>query len=114
MPDTESRLYTVERDIKEIVDRLGKVEDKASGAWNTIREINGRMDKIEAKVETMERDVKELKVGQDKLYTIVKWVVKGTIILGAVILVTGLISLKNGSEVPEKVVEAILPIVKNI
>ena len=114
MPDTESRLYNVERDIKNIVDRLGKVEDKASGAWNTIREINGRMDKIEAKVETMEKDVKELKIGQDKLHETVKWVVKGLALLGAVILVTGIIALKNGSEVPEKVVEAILPLVKNM
>ena len=112
--DTDSRIYQCERDIKEIVDRLGKVEDKASGAWKTIGEINGRMDKIEAKVDGLEKDVKELKVGQERLHDTVRWVVKGLIVLGVIIMVTGLVALKNGSEVPQKVVEAVIPLLKGM
>ena len=49
--DTETRLYNLERDNADIRDRLGKVEDKAEGAWKTIKEtkedVGDLYDKIE-------------------------------------------------------------------
>ena len=65
--DIEQRVYTLEQDIKTLYDRMGKVEDKAAGAWNTIREINGRMDKIEKRMETVEADVKQIKSEQGSM-----------------------------------------------
>lgn len=65
--DIEQRVYTLEQDIKALYDRMGKVEDKAAGAWNTIREINGRMDKIEKRMETVEADVKQIKSEQGSM-----------------------------------------------
>lgn len=112
--DSDTRLYNCERDIKDIVDRLGKVEDKASGAWKTIAEVNSRMDKVEQKVDSLERDVKELKVGQQQTNKYMKWMFKGLLVMAAVILVTGLIALKNGSDIPEKVVDIIVPMIADI
>ena len=60
----EDRLQRLESSVESLSLRLGKTEDKASGAWNTIREINGRMDKMEKRIETMEADVKQIKSEQ--------------------------------------------------
>lgn len=62
--DLEQRVFTLETDIKHLFDRMGKVEDKAASAWNTIREVNQRMDKIEKRMETVEADVKQIKSEQ--------------------------------------------------
>lgn len=62
--DLEQRVFTLETDIKHLFDRMGKVEDKAASAWNTIREVNQRMDKIEKRMETVESDVKQIKSEQ--------------------------------------------------
>lgn len=110
--DLDSRVYQCERDIKEIVDRLGKVEDKASGAWNTIREINGRMDKIETKVDSLEVDVKAIKATQDEANKKLKWIIRALVVFGVILLTVGLIELKNGSDIPAKVVETVLPLLK--
>ena len=110
--DIDSRVYQCERDIKDIVDRLGKVEDKASGAWNTIREINGRMDKIETKVDSLEVDVKEIKATQNDTNRKLKWIIRGLVVVGVIILTVGVIELKNGSDLPSKVVEVVLPLLK--
>ena len=65
--DLEQRVLIVEQDIKSLLDRMGKVEDKAAGAWNTIREVNQRMDKIEKRMETVEADVKQIKSEQQSI-----------------------------------------------
>ena len=65
--DLEQRVLIVEQDVKNLLDRMGKVEDKAAGAWNTIREVNQRMDKIERRMETVEADVKQIKSEQQSI-----------------------------------------------
>lgn len=60
----EERLQRLEASVESLSLRLGKTEDKASGAWNTIREINSRMDKVEKRMETVEADVKQIKSEQ--------------------------------------------------
>jgi len=110
--DLDSRVYTCERDIKDIVDRLGKVEDKASGAWKTIGEINSRMDKIETKVDGLEVDVKEIKASQDSTNKKLKWIIRALVVIGVIILTVGVVAIKNGSDIPEKVVEIVMPLIK--
>lgn len=60
----EERLQRLEASVESLSLRLGKTEDKASEAWNTIREINSRMDKVEKRMETVEADVKQIKSEQ--------------------------------------------------
>lgn len=60
----EERLQRLEQSVESLASRMGKVEDKAASAWNTIREVNQRMDKIEKRMETVETDVKQIKSEQ--------------------------------------------------
>ena len=128
MPDTETRLYNLERDNADIRDRLGKVEDKASSAWKTINEmkedvsdIYDKIDDLARDVQTiksvqdsMEIDVKEIKVKQDGMLQSIKLLRNCMIIVGAVIMITTLVLLKSGSDVPEKVVEDVIPVITTV
>ena len=60
----ETRLQRLEASVESLSLRMGKTENKAAGAWNSIMEINGRMEKMEKRIETMEADVKQIKSEQ--------------------------------------------------
>lgn len=60
----EERIQRLEQSVESLSSRMGKTEDKASGAWKTIQEINGRMDKMEKRMENVEADVKQIKSEQ--------------------------------------------------
>lgn len=61
----ESRLQNLENARAEITSRLGKVEDKASGAWKTIGETRGEVADLRKEVDELKKDVKEMKSMQD-------------------------------------------------
>jgi len=82
--DLEQRVFTLETDIKHLFDRMGKVEDKAASAWNTIREVNQRMDKIEKRMETVEADVKQIKSEQGSMSKMLKALVIMVSIMGVI------------------------------
>lgn len=63
----EDRLNKMQGDLQCLFDRMGKVEDKASGAWKTINEVNTKVDNLDKRVQGLEYDVKEVKVSQDKM-----------------------------------------------
>ena len=67
MPDTETRLYNLERDNADIRDRLGKVEDKASSAWKTINEMKEDVSDIYDKIEDLASDVSAIKAAQTNM-----------------------------------------------
>jgi hypothetical protein len=58
--------------------------------------------------------VKDIKVKQDGMLQSIKILRNCMIIVGAVIMVTTLVLLKSGSDVPEKVVEAVIPVIKTV
>ena len=69
--ELENIVFSLQQDVKELFGRMGKVEDKASGAWKTINEthermkrIEHRMDRVEEKLDSLEVDVKDLKSTQ--------------------------------------------------
>jgi len=80
----EQRMQRIEGKLPEIFDRLGKVEDKAAGAWNTIREINNRMNSIEKRMETVESDVKQIKSEQGSMTKMLKALVVMVSIMGVI------------------------------
>lgn len=59
--DYEQKLHDFELKLLNVFERLGKVEDKASGAWNTIREVNGRMSKLEDTVLQLKNEQQVIK-----------------------------------------------------
>lgn len=81
----EARVQRLESDVTRMADRLGKVEDKASGAWKTINEVNQRMDRMETKVDNLERDVKDLKVSQGTINKSIKVLIGVVSALGIVV-----------------------------
>ncbi len=58
--DLETRMHEVEKNLINVFDRLGKVEDKASGAWKTIAEVNNRMDQMEHRIGKVEEGISHL------------------------------------------------------
>lgn len=112
--DIESRIFNIETDLRSLHDRMGKVEDKAASAWNSIRETKEDLGDLYDKVEELEKDVKDMKVTQDKLNSNIRWLVRIVGILAAVVLFAGIIAWRNGSDVPEKVVEAVVPLLQNL
>lgn len=75
--DIDTRVYNLEQTVTSICDRLGKVEDKASGAWKTISEINGRMDNMEKRIEKVEEGITALKKENQVIKEDVKIVKEG-------------------------------------
>ena len=65
MPTLEERVYANERDIKKIYetdikniyDRLGKVEDKSSGAWKTIGEQRSELSQVKQEISDLRTDI---------------------------------------------------------
>ena len=82
--DLEQRVFALETDIKHLFDRMGKVEDKAASAWNTIREVNQRMDKIEERMETVEADVKQIKSEQGSMSRMLKVLIVMMSVIGVI------------------------------
>lgn len=58
--DLEERVHEIEKNQLDIYARLGKVEDKASGAWKTIAEVNNRMDQMEHRIGKVEEGISHL------------------------------------------------------
>ena len=124
--DIEQRVYNLERDHADFRDRLGKVEDKASAAWKSINETKEDVGDLYDKIDELTKDVQEIKSNQadmgedmrkikskqDNIDTNIRVIYKILIGIGALILITGIVALKRGSDVPEKVVEALVPIVQ--
>lgn len=54
-----ARVSTLESNDIVLFDRMGKVEDKAKGAWNTINEVKKDMNELK-------QDMKEMKVAQGR------------------------------------------------
>ncbi len=91
MPTLEDRVYTNERDIKAIYDRLGAVEDKSSGAWRTIAEQRDEMANVKADVRTltdkvtgMEVDMKEQKISMKEQRRLLKVIVILLVVYGVI------------------------------
>lgn len=126
--DTETRLYNLERDNADIRDRLGKVEDKAESAWKTIRETKEDVGDLYDKIEELTKDVQEvkstqmsmgvvvnkIKAKQDSIGNDIKIIYRILIGIGAVIIITGLVALKKGSDMPAQVVENLLPVIQQL
>jgi len=116
--DDSSRILAIERDIADLRDRMGSVESSAKGAWKTINEVNGRMDKIETEVtalkttvNSMEKDVKQLKLETSETTKAIKILIKVVAGLCGVVALYFFYSIKSGSDLPEKIVETILPLI---
>lgn len=58
--DIEAVIHDIQKDLITVHDRLGKVEDKAAGAWNTIREINADVSRLREDVKGLRRDLVSL------------------------------------------------------
>ena len=58
--DYEQKLHDFELKLLNVFERLGKVEDKASGAWKTIAEVNNRMDQMEHRIRKVEEGISSL------------------------------------------------------
>lgn len=128
MEDQEMRIYNIERDMANFRDRLATVENSAKGAWNTLRETKDDVDNLYdeigemkkdiqallTKQNSMEADMKDIKVTQTSMEKTMKWMTWAIIGLFAVVALAGFFSWKNGSDVPEKVVEAVVPIMKEM
>ena len=126
--DVEIRIHDIEKDLRDIHDRLGKTEDSSKSAWKAINEIKDFIAQIEGKFtalkndgesmrkkqNSMEVDMQRLKITQDNIESSIKMIFKCLIVIAVVIVVTGIISMANGSKVPEKVVEAIIPVIKTV
>lgn len=126
--DTETRLYNLERDNADIRDRLGKVEDKAEGAWKTIKETKEDVGDLYDKIEELTKDVQEvkstqmsmgvvvnkIKAKQDSIGNDIKIIYRILIGIGAVIIITGLVALKRGSDMPAQVVENLIPVIQQL
>ena len=126
--DTETRLYNLERDNADIRDRLGKVEDKAESAWKTIRETKEDVGDLYDKIEELTKDVQEvkstqmsmgvvvnkIKAKQDSIGDDIKIIYRILIGIGAVIIITGLVALKKGSDMPAQVVETLIPVIQQL
>ena len=126
--DTETRLYNLERDNADIRDRLGKVEDKAEGAWKTIKETKEDVGDLYDKIEELTKDVQEvkstqmsmgvvvnkIKAKQDSIGNDIKIIYRILIGIGAVIIITGLVALKKGSDMPAQVVENLIPVIQQL
>ncbi len=93
MPDLETRVYNNERDIKQLFDRMGKVEDKSSGAWKTIGEQKTELSQVKAdvkvltdKVTSMEVDMKEQKLAMKQQNRMLKVIITLLAVYGVISL----------------------------
>lgn len=82
LDDFRKRISHLETDSVEMHDRMGKVEDKCSGAWKTIneqkteiRELREDMRQMRTKLESVEIDVKDLKLTNTKNSRLLKVII---------------------------------------
>lgn len=119
--DVDTRLFTAEQDIKNIFDRLGKVENKAAGAWKAVVDANADIADLRTEVKDLRKevnevkqDVKEIKMNTATMYKAIKvlaWVVGA---LALAVVFAAIFASNNGSKVPEKVVETLLPLLSTV
>lgn len=67
--DNETRIYNLERDVANLRDRLGAVEDKASSAWHTIKETQEDVGDLYDKIDELDRSVKAIMASQRNMDT---------------------------------------------
>lgn len=58
--ELDDRMWHCEQDIKNIVDRLGKVEDKSSSAWKTINKVNSDVEGLTQEMNAVKKNVSDL------------------------------------------------------
>ena len=114
--DIDTRLFTAEQDIKNILDRLGKVENKAAGAWKAVIDTNAdvadlrrEVKDLRKEVEEVKKDMKETKIMVDTTNKTVKVIAWAVGFLAVAMVLAGIFAMKSGSDVPEKVVDLMLP-----
>lgn len=80
--DMRHRISRLEEDNVSTHDRLGKVEDKCSGAWKTIneqkteiRDMREEMRQMRNKLDGVEADVKSLKQAQNRNENLLKVII---------------------------------------
>ena len=121
MDGLELRVHDIEIDLKGIHDRLGSIEDSTKSAWHKINETNIEVDNLyeeidglKKEVNEMKTDVKGMKAEMETQSKYLKWLAIGVLVLAGVILVTGLVAMSKGSDVPEKVVELMVPAIQKV
>lgn len=119
--DVDTRLFTAEQDIKNIFDRLGKVENKAAGAWKAVIDTNADVADLRTEVKDLRKqvnevkqDVKEIKLNMQTMFKLMKFIGFGVLFLGVVILVAALVATFKGSDVPEKTLELMIPAMQKL
>jgi len=119
--DVDTRLFTVEQDIKNIFDRLGKTENKAAGAWKAVIDTNADVADLRTEVKDLRKqvnevkqDVKEIKLNMQTMFKLMKFIGFGVLFLGVVILVAALVATFKGSDVPEKTLELMIPAMQKL
>lgn len=124
----DQRIQSLEQTVRKHEGDIAATEDKASSAWHEISEVKDDVGNLYDKVEEldknvktvmgkqtdMERDMQVIKNSQTNMTGEIKSLKKWLIIIGAVIAIAGFIMYKNGSDVPEKVVELILPAIQKV
>jgi len=65
--DNETRIYNLERDVANLRDRLGAVEDKAASAWHTIKETQEDVGDLYDKIDELDRSVKAIMASQKNM-----------------------------------------------
>ena len=91
--DLDQRVFALEQNVTKLFDRMGKVEDKASGAWKTITETHDRMGRMERRMDKMESKLDSLEVDVKDLKTTVKGISKSVKVLAVLIGIVSVISL---------------------
>lgn len=80
----EERLQRLEASIEALSSRMGKTEDKASGAWKSIQDISGRMGKLEERMESLEADMKTVKSEQQSIGKSIRLLIVMVAIMGVI------------------------------
>ena len=68
----ETRIQRLEQSVESLCSRMGKVEDKAEGAWKTIRETKEDVGDLYDKVDELDRNMKTMMEKQNVLETDMK------------------------------------------
>ena len=121
MESLEIRVHDIEVDLRGMHDRLGKVEDSAKSAWHTINEakdeigdLKTEVNEVKKEVNEMKVDVKGIKAGMETQAKYMKWLAIAVGVLALVIATTAIVSMSKGSDVPEKVVELMVPVIQSL
>ncbi len=66
MDDIGARMLEAEKSIKDLLYRMGNVEDEAKGAWKAINDVNKHIIEMNARIDSLEMDVKSVKEYSEK------------------------------------------------